>query len=171
VNAAKKIQQGETIQFDIPIEADICKEVKVYHTYDKSILKNVRFFTGDACELSHYQKDIGNFDGVIMSNLLCRLPSPTACLEGLSKLVNTNGIVLILTPYSWLEQFTNRDKWLGGYYDESTKEPLFSKDNLLPLMQNFGFEKIHEEQVPLIIREHQRKYQYIVTEATGWRRL
>jgi len=37
-------------------------------------------------------------------------------------------------------------------------------------MEDGGFEFIHEEQVPLIIREHQRKYQYIISEATGWRK-
>jgi hypothetical protein len=38
-------------------------------------------------------------------------------------------------------------------------------------MEARGFEKIHEEEMPLVIREHQRKYQYIVSEATGWRKV
>jgi len=41
---------------------------------------------------------------------------------------------------------------------------------LKEIMEGLGFEKIHEEQMPLVIREHQRKYQYIVSEATGWRK-
>jgi len=106
-----------------------------------------------------------------MSNLLCRLPNPTACLKSLSNIVNRNGVVLILTPYSWLDTFTPKENWLGGYYSNEDQQPIYSKDTLLSMMNTYGFEKIHEEQVPLIIREHQRKYQYIVTEATGWRRL
>jgi hypothetical protein len=47
---------------------------------------------------------------------------------------------------------------------------MFSKDKLKEIMESLGFEKIHEEQMPLVIREHQRKYQYIVSEATGWRK-
>jgi len=37
-------------------------------------------------------------------------------------------------------------------------------------MDGLGFEKIHDEEMPVIIREHQRKYQYIISEATGWRK-
>jgi len=49
-------------------------------------------------------------------------------------------------------------------------EPMYSKDKLKEIMEANGFEKIHEEQMPLVIREHQRKYQYIISEATGWRK-
>ena len=128
---------------------------------------NTNFFVGDACKVSSY--NIGTFDGIIMSNLLCRLPNPVSCLQGLSQITNPKGVVLILTPYSWLDQFTSKENWLGGYYENN--EAVYSKDVLLKVMEENGFEKIHEEQVPLIIREHQRKYQYIITEATGWRRL
>ena len=60
---------------------------------------------------------------------------------------------------------------MGGFYDPVSKEPIFSKDVLEGMMNDRGFEKIHEEEMPLVIREHQRKYQYIVSEATGWRKL
>ena len=38
---------------------------------------------------------------------------------------------------------------------------MYSQDVLKVIMEGQGFEKIHEEEMPLIIREHQRKYQYI----------
>ena len=50
-------------------------------------------------------------------------------------------------------------------------QPVNSKDRLNELMESLGFMKIHEEQLPLVIREHRRKYQYIISEATGWRRI
>ena len=49
-----------------------------------------------------------------------------------------------------------------------TSKKVYSKDTLSQIMEKNGFIKIHEEQMPLIIREHQRKYQYIISEATGW---
>jgi hypothetical protein len=76
-----------------------------------------------------------------------------------------------VTPFSWLEEFTHRSKWLGGFYDPVSGEPLRSKDQLHSVMEASGFEKIHEEEIPLVIREHQRKYQYIISEATGWRKV
>ena len=54
--------------------------------------------------------------------------------------------------------------------DPVSGQPMYSKDKLIEIMEGLGFEKIHEEQMPLVIREHQRKYQYIISEATGWRK-
>ena len=80
------------------------------------------------------------------------------------------GVVVLATPFSWLDEFTPRSEWLGGYEDERGA-PVHSKDVLKREMELRGFEKIHEEQMPALIREHQRKYQYIVSEATAWRKL
>jgi hypothetical protein len=87
------------------------------------------------------------------------------------KLVNRGGVVVLVTPFTWLEEFTVKGKWLGGFHDPVSGEPIWSRDKLKEVMEGLGFEKIHEEQMPLVIREHQRKYQYIISEATGWRKL
>jgi hypothetical protein len=69
-----------------------------------------------------------------------------------------------------IKEFTPKSKWLGGFHDPATKKQRHSKDKLKEIMDGLGFEKIHEEQMPVVIREHQRKYQYIISEATGWRK-
>lgn len=174
INAAKKMQAEESISFTVPVEAELFEEVQAMHEpgVTSEILPKVNFFTGDACKLNEMASDdkLGSYDGVIMSNLLCRLPDPMACLNGLSGIVNTGGVVVMVTPFSWLTEFTPRAKWLGGFYDPVSKEPIKSKDILKEVMEESGFEKIHEEEMPLVIKEHQRKYQYIVSEATGWRK-
>jgi len=47
--------------------------------------------------------------------------------------------------------------------------------NRLPALGEFlraeGFELLREADEPLVIREHARKYQYIVAHATLWRRV
>lgn len=176
VNAAKRIQAGDQLSFHIPIEGNISEEVSVVQEpgVDAGVMSKVNFFQGDACSLSDYadnKEGFGTFDGVILSNLLCRLPDPMACLNAMPKLVNKGGVVVMVTPFTWLEEFTPRSRWLGGFHDPVTGEKMWSKDNLKEIMEGLGFEKIHEEQMPLVIREHQRKYQYIVSEATGWRKL
>ncbi|KAL7479203.1 hypothetical protein ACHAW6_004944 [Cyclotella cf. meneghiniana] len=176
IAAAKRIQAGEQLSFDIPIEGHISKKVSVIQEpgVDSSIMSKVNFFQGDACSLSDYAEnryDFGTFDGVILSNLLCRLPDPSACLNAMPKIVNPGGVVVMVTPFSWLEEFTPKSRWLGGFHDPVSGEPMWSKDKLKQLMEGLGFEKIHEEQMPLVIREHRRKYQYIISEATGWRML
>lgn len=74
----------------------------------------------------------------------------------------------MVTPFSWLTEFTSRGKWLGGFLDPVTQEPIWSKDELQSIMEGNNFKKIHEEEMPLVIREHARKYQYVVSQATGW---
>ena len=176
VAAAKRMQAGEKVRFNVPIEADLFAEVTAVHEkgITQEICNKVNFFQGDACrliEMMDKDEALGNYDGIIMSNLLCRLPDPLSCLGGLSSVVNKGGVVVIVTPFSWLEQFTLRSNWLGGFYDAASKESIFSKDELQRIMEEQGFEKIHEEEMPLVIREHQRKYQYIVSQATGWRKV
>jgi SAM-dependent methyltransferase len=167
--------ESDGVRFRIPVEADIFEEVSAVHNegVTPDVLRKVEFFTGDACEVGEMAGDgrLSTYDGVIMSNLLCRLPDPYKCLDGLPRIVNKGGVAVLVTPFSWLEEFTPRSKWLGGSYDPVSGEPLRSKEQLQDIMENRGFAKIHEEEMPLVIREHQRKYQYIISEATGWRKV
>lgn len=176
IEGAKRMQtEPEAVRFKVPIEADIFEEVTAVHddSVTPDMLKKVNFFTGNACEVGEMAADgrLSSYDGLIMSNLLCRLPDPVRCLNGLPHVVNKGGVVVLVTPFSWLEEFTPRNKWLGGVYDPVSGVPLRSKNQLEEVMTSHGFTKIHQGEMPLVIREHQRKYQYIVSEATGWRKV
>jgi 5-histidylcysteine sulfoxide synthase/putative 4-mercaptohistidine N1-methyltranferase len=176
IEFAKRMQkEPESVRFRIPLEAELFAEVQAVHQdgVTEEIRSKVDFFKGDACKLAEMSKNgqLMSYDGVIMSNLLCRLPDPVACLDGLPRIVNKDGVVVMVTPFSWLTEFTPRKNWLGGFLDPVLKKPIHSKDVLRGLMEERGFEKIHEEQIPLIIREHQRKFQYIISEVTGWRKV
>lgn len=174
VGAARRMQRGEEVPFRVALEGDLQEEVFAQHEahVDEAARGRVSFRQGDACRLLEEAEALGGaFDAALLANLLCRLPEPLACLDALALLVKPGGTALVVTPFSWLEQFTPRSKWLGGFVDPVTGQPQRSKDALLREMGRRGFEKVHEEQVPLLIREHQRKYQYIVSEATAWRRL
>ena len=175
VQAAKRMQsEPETVSFRIPMEAEIDTTVQAVHDagVTEAVREKVNFFVGNACELQDIPElQNTKYDGAILSNLLCRLPDPVACLDGLHGILQPNGVVVMVTPFSWLPEFTHKAKWLGGYRDPVTQEPIYSKDTLQRLMEERGFAKIHEEQMPLIIREHQRKMQYIVSEATAFRKM
>jgi len=173
IDAAEGMRQGQKMRFILPVEGSIEQEVTaaMEPNVDAAALARVSFQVGDACKLVENSAALGKFDGVVLANLLCRLPEPVACLDGLSAIINPGGVAVIVTPFSWLEQYTHKSKWLGGFPDPVSGEPIHSKEVLRAEMEKRGFVKIHEEQMPLVIREHQRKYQYIVSEATAWRRL
>ena len=61
------------------------------------------FYQGDACNLP---SDLGQFGCVLAANLVCRLPNPYQFLDRLPSLVAPGGVLVITSPYSWLEEFT-----------------------------------------------------------------
>ncbi len=124
----------------------------------------VRFEVGDACDL---RADLGSFDVVLMANLIDRLPDPARCLERLPLLVRDGGQLVIASPYTWLPEYTPRERWLGGRAVGGA--PLGTLDALRGRLEpTFEFRGVQD--VPFLIREHARKFQWSVSQASIWRR-
>ena len=69
----------------------------------------------------------------------------------------------LATPLTWLEEFTPKENWLGD--DGGAEKKL--KELLSPF---FKFEKKCD--LPFVIREHRRKFQFSVSLGNScWRRL
>jgi putative 4-mercaptohistidine N1-methyltranferase len=120
----------------------------------------VRFEQGDACAL---RDDLGTFDLVLMANLIDRLPDPARCLARLPHLIPLGGWLVITSPYTWLEEYTPREKWLG---DEGPG-PLGVLEKILA--PDFRLRQTLD--LPFLIREHRRKYQLGVAEGSVWERV
>jgi len=118
-----------------------------------------RFEVADAC---HLRADIGSFDLLLAANLICRLPTPMDFLDRLPTLVSSGGHVVLATPFSWLAEFTPPTHWLGNG-EQSSFSALCEI-----LSPNFTLEA--QEDIPFLIREHARKFQYGISLATRWLR-
>ena len=129
-------------------------EVKVDDTIERD---RVSFRTGDAQDLPH---DLGRFDAVLACNLICRLAQPGALLDRLPDLVNPGGQLFLTTPFTWLEAYTSRENWLGESGQDSFEA---LKDGLEP-----DFSLDEQFNLPFLIREHSRKFQYGVALASRW---
>ncbi len=122
--------------------------------------QRVSFEQGDA---QNIRKDIGPFDLVIACNLICRLPEPMRLLKRLPELIKPGGQLFITTPFTWLEEYTPSENWLGDGAQDSfaglrkALEPNFSLDA--------------QWDMPFLIREHARKFQYSIAQASRWRRI
>jgi len=123
------------------------------------------FMQGDACALP---EELGRFDAVLAANLLCRLPQPHVFLQRCEQLVKPGGVLVLVSPYSWLEQYTPREHWLGGDYDENGQVKDSAK-TVASLLSN-RFTLVEEEDMPFLMREHVRKYAIGVSHGTVWRR-
>lgn len=126
--------------------------------------RRVRFEVGDAGAL---RPDLGRFDVVLLANLVDRLPDPRRCLARLPELVTLGGQLVVASPFTWLEEYTPREHWLGGY--EENGRSARSSETLREILEP-DFEFVREVDVPFLIREHARKYQWSVSWAGTWRR-
>jgi hypothetical protein len=88
-------------------------------------------------------------------------------MGGARGLVKSGGIIVIISPYTWMEDFTPKEVWLGGYKKDGIAH--FSADEIQDFLKD-DFALLHQEDIPLIIREHRRKYQYIVSHAMIFQR-
>ena len=126
-------------------------------------LARVTFRRADACALP---PELVGFDTVLAANLLCRLASPRAFLGrlcGVRGLVRSGGLLVLATPFTWNERFTPRDAWLGGRDGESSFAALQAE-------LDGDFELMETRDMPFLIREHARKFQYVVTLVSMWKR-
>jgi putative 4-mercaptohistidine N1-methyltranferase len=127
-------------------------------------LERVSFEVGDAMAL---RKDLGAFDVVLAANLIDRLSNPALFLERLPLLVKPGGQLILTSPYTWLEEFTPRDHWLGGFEREGMRVATLA--GLRTGLEN-SFTLTDVRDLPFLIREHARKFQFSVAQASIWRR-
>lgn len=127
----------------------------------------VRFVRGDAAQLpAAGLNHPAAFDAILLSNLLCRLPDPAACLKqftGPDPVLREGGVLVFASPNTWMEQYTATDSFVDGADSDATLSQLAK---LLP-----GYELVYQADLPFMIREHRRKYEYIVSQVSVWRRL
>lgn len=123
--------------------------------------ERIRFEVGDAHGIPDH---LGTFDWVLGANLLCRLHHPRQFLERMATLVNPGGILVLNSPFSWLEAFTEPAEWIGA-----TPETGPSSEALKACLDP-AFELIGEAEMPFLIPETARKYQWTVAHSGRWRR-
>jgi len=90
-------------------------------------------------------------------------------LTSLKNMVNDGGYVLLFSPYTWLEQYTQKNEWIGGYYD-TTGKPVTTFEGLCAIMPGEGFELVQDGNFPFFIRETARKNQLTMSHLTVWKK-
>ena len=127
--------------------------------------QRVEFWQGDACNL----KDIfGGFDLILAANLIDRLYAPRRFLDTVSDRLNSGGLLVLASPYTWLEEYTKRSEWIGGFKRDG--ESHTTLDGLKEILgRNFVLVEAPLS-VPFVIRETRRKHQHTLSEVTVWKR-
>jgi ribosome modulation factor len=104
----------------------------------------------------------------LAANLIDRLHQPTAFLKQIHQRLNLGGVLMLSSPYTWLEEHTKRSEWLGGFKQDA--ENLSTLDGVKALLSPH-FELLQAPQhIEFVIRETQRKFQHGLSEVTLWQR-
>ncbi len=169
--SARFIRVGHDMQKNGRIRYAIASEGKLVSYHEKTLeqfglaetAQRVEFWQGDAHNLKPQFKD---YDLVLACNLVDRLYNPAKFLEHITGRINPGGLLVLLSPYTWLEEFTPPEHWLGGRKVDG--ENVTTLDGLHRQLDP-GFRLIGEPRdVPFVIRETARKFQHTLSQMTVW---
>ena len=160
------LKNGE-LEWNMPNEGEIYDEFGV--TFNdlnlKTNITNLAFQQNDALNLDQKLQD---FDLIVASNLIDRLKNPRKFLANAARrLVANNGILVLCTPYTWLEQYTNKSEWIGGIYD-SEDEPVYGKDAVRKILMGEKLHLIKEENIEMVFRETKWEYVHSISHCMAW---
>ena len=152
----ERVEEGEVVSYH---------EARLSEWGLDRVADRVEFFQGDATNL---KPQFTGYDLVLAANLIDRLSDPRRFLETIHERLNSGGVLVITSPYTWLEEFTKKENWLGGF--RQAGEPYWTLDALREILSRH-FELLDEPQnLEFVIRETRRKFQHTVAEVTAWAR-
>ena len=158
VAAAQAIKEAGEVQIRILEEGQ--RSTVVTRRMDPQIDRSkCRFFVGDALQVS---PEFGSFDLILAANLIDRVPRPADLLREIKRLARADGHVILASPYTWLEEFTSRENWLshGSVRTLNRIQEILEPDLAL----------VAAKDLPFLIREHARKFQWSVAQVSLWKR-
>ena len=125
----------------------------------------VMFWQGDACNLKAHFK---GYDLIMATNLIDRLYEPRLFLDSVHERLNKGGVLILTSPYTWLEEYTQKQFWLGGYKDENGDE--VHTLEMLKTILGVHFDLIDTHDIAFVIRETPRKFQHSIAQMSVWKK-
>lgn len=163
---ATRMQEEGFLRYAFPEEGEIASfhEITLQDLGLEQVRNRVTFSQADACNIPD---KFNGYDLVLAANLIDRLYSPRRFLASIHTHMQPHGFLVLTSPYSWSEDFTKKEEWLGGHRESG--EPAWSLAGITSALSP-RFTLVREpHDIPCVIRETRRKYQYIVSQMSIWR--
>lgn len=166
INVGVKLTKYDNLTFKVASEGELFSEKTVsLKDFGLEESKNkVTFMQGDACNLKDLYTD---YDLIFCSNLIDRLYYPQKFLDDIPNRVNSGGLLVLLSPYTWLEDYTPKENWLGGYLKDNKE--VKTLDTLKQNLES-DYELLDTIDVPFVIKETARKYQHSISQMSVWKK-
>lgn len=167
INLADELVRHGLVRYALTDEGELqsFREVTLNQLGFTEWAGRVAFWQGDACNLKELHRD---YDLVVAANLIDRLYDPHKFLADIGQRIVPGGVLVITSPYTWLEEHTPRPQWLGGFKKDGER---YTTLNAMTEMLASDFVPLGSPQeVPFVIRETARKFQHTVAQVTCWER-
>ena len=108
-----QLQSGKHVRYTSTIEGDICQynEISLAETVMTSKPKQILFSQADGCNL---KENFNEYDVILIQHALEQSYDPKRLLSNAVSRLNSKGILIVISDYQYLEQTTEKAKWLGG---------------------------------------------------------
>lgn len=168
IGLALKLAQQGVLRYTMATEGDLVsyQERQLTALGLDQVVDKVAFWQGDACNL---KPQFTGYDFILAANLIDRLYSPRQFLSSIHERLNVGGVLMLTSPYTWLEEHTPREEWIGGYKKDG--ENVTTLDGLKTILgQHFSLMQPPVD-IPFVIRETNHKFQHTLSEVTLWQRI
>ena len=162
VDNATRLAAGESLHYGRTDQGERRSDLSA-HTPPGANTGSVEFVVADAHELP---ESLGTFDAVLLANLLDRLTDPEACLRQFTDsevFLRSGGLLLVASPWTWLPEHTEPDRWLGAQEPSAT-----SSESALRQLLAGAFDLLDEADEPGVLRDHARHFEYFDADVTIW---
>lgn len=167
IRVALQLKERGSFHYELPEEGEIVSyhEARLADLDLDHVVQRVEFYQGDA---SNLKPQFSGYDLILAANLLDRLADPRRFVTSVHERLQVGGLLVLTSPYTWLEEFTRKENWLGGIRQGG--EPYFTIDALREHLSSHFTLLGEPRDVEFVIRETRRKFQHTVSQMTVWRR-
>ena len=168
IRVALQLKEKGVAHYELVEEGEVVSyhEARLAELGLDRVADRVEFFQGDATNL---KPQFTGYDLILAANLIDRLYDPKKFLETVHERLHPGGVLVITSPYTWLEEFTKKENWLGGV--RRAGEPYLTLDALRELLSPHFVMLDEPRDMEFVIRETRRKFQHTLAEVTAWERV
>lgn len=168
IRIAHQLQEKGLIHYQLPEEGEIVSyhEKRLSEFGLEETVGQIEFSQGDAHNL---KPQFSDYDLILAANLLDRLYEPARFLTSIYKRLKIGGLLVLTSPYTWLEEYTKQENWVGGI--RKAGEPYTTLEGLHDLLEAHFQRQGEPQDIEFIIRETSRKFQHTVSQLSIWQRV
>lgn len=170
----QKLCAGEELQWRVPVDGTERKWLERSISAESLGLAEASAKTHlTQLDAHNLPAELKGYDLICGFNLVDRLAEPKKFLLEAKERLNVGGLLVISSPYTWLEQFTPKENWLGGFKYGDNDGPT-SYEGIKELLVSEGFveaKKPIDVQFQIDELANGRKSQQTQAQMTFWKRV